>query len=252
VTTNAAKRDCVQQYTCTISGKNRDVLSRTSEFTGNIRQNNMNAMTAMIFLSGAAAAVAAIAFLIPIRSLQWRDGPLPRVAAGLALVVPLLLVNLLATNAPGSKGTEVEALPVALTSSSSGSEGDWSSVAHAFGGPPPTASNASGAPVEQRAEVSVAQMEAATRAAPGNPAHWLALAQTQRLARDYPAAVKAYAEALKLDDSNADAWADYADALGRWQQLRAALPEGSPDAAIIDANIAEARGLSSSAGMPGN
>jgi cytochrome c-type biogenesis protein CcmH len=147
--------------------------------------------------------------------------------------------------------------------------------------------------------MSVAQMEAATRAAPGNPAHWLALAQTQRLARDYPAAVKAYAEALKLDDSNADAWADYADALasasnrklagepakaveralalqpkhlkglwlaasldmelrkysdalGRWQQLRAALPEGSPDVAIIDANIAEARGLSSSAGMPGN
>ena len=33
----------------------------------------------------------------------------------------------------------------------------------------------------------------------------------------------------------------YHDALGRWQQLRAALPEGSPDVAIIDANIAEAQ-----------
>jgi cytochrome c-type biogenesis protein CcmH/NrfG len=43
----------------------------------------------------------------------------------------------------------------------------------------------------------------------------------------------------------------YSAALGRWQQLRAALPEGSPDAAIIDANIAEARGLSGTAGMPG-
>ena len=178
-------------------------------------------------------------------------------------------------------------LPV---SSSSSSDGDWSSVAHAFGGPPPGNAGASGAPVEQRAEMSVAQMEAATRAAPENPAHWLALAQTQRLARDYPAAIKAYAAALKLDDRNADAWADYADALasannrrlagepakaiaralaieprhlkglwlaasldmelqkysdalGRWQPLRAALPDGSPDVAIIDANIVEAKGL---------
>lgn len=32
-------------------------------------------------------------------------------------------------------------------------------------------------------------------------------------------------------------------ALARWQQLRAALPAGSPDASIIDANIAEARQL---------
>jgi cytochrome c-type biogenesis protein CcmH len=152
--------------------------------------------------------------------------------------------------------------------------------------------------VEQRAEMSVAQMQAATRAAPENPAHWLALAQTQRLARDYTGAISAYAQALKLDDRNADAWADYADALasannrklagepakavaralalqpthlkglwlaasldmelqrypqalGRWQQLRAALPEGSPDVAIIDANIAEARGLVAGAGKAG-
>jgi len=214
-------------------------------------------------------------------------------AAGLAVVVPLLLVMLFAANPSDPEPADGNPLPVAVASSSGGSESDWSSVAHAFGGPPPAASGASmssGGPVEQRAEMSVAQMEAATRAAPGNPAHWLALAQTQRLARDYPAAVKAYAAALKLDDKNADAWADYADALasannrrlsgepakaisralaleprhlkglwlaasldmeqqkyadalGRWQQLRAALPEGSPDVAIIDANIAEAKGL---------
>ncbi len=258
----------------------------------------MNATPAIIFLTGAAAALAALAILIPIRALPQRPGPLPRVAAVLALAVPLLVVMLLATTKGSARPGDDADLPVALTSSSSSAEGDWSSVAHAFGGPPPGASGSSGAPVEQRAEMSVAQMEAATRAAPENPAHWLALAQTQRLARDYPAAVSAYAQALKLDDRNADAWADYADALasannrklagepakaiaralalqprhlkglwlaasldmelqkypdalGRWQQLRAALPEGSPDVTIIDANIAEARGLVAGAGKSG-
>jgi cytochrome c-type biogenesis protein CcmH/NrfG len=258
----------------------------------------MNAMTAIIFLTGAAAAVAAMAILVPIRSLQQRTGPLPRLAAALTVLVPLLVVLLVATKSSRMTSGEDAPLPVALTPSSGSAEGDWSSVAHAFGGPPPTGANNSGTPVEQRAEMSVAQMEAATRAAPDNPAHWLALAQTQRLARDYAAATQSYAQALKLDDKNADAWADYADALasasnrklagepakavaralalqpkhlkglwlaasldmelqkypealGRWQQLRAALPEGSPDVAIIDANIAEARGLVAGAGKAG-
>jgi cytochrome c-type biogenesis protein CcmH/NrfG len=257
----------------------------------------MNIAPAISFLAGAAAAVAAIAVLIPFRGMPLREGPLPRLAAALALVVPLLVVMLVAGKTPsGASGDDGE-LPVALAPSPAGSEGDWSSVAHAFGGPPPNSANATG-PVEQRAEMSVSQMEAATRAAPENPAHWLALAQTQRLARDYPAAIKAYAAALKLDDKNADAWADYADALasansrklagepakaiaralalepkhlkglwlaasldmelqkytdalGRWQQLRAALPTGSPDVAIIDANIAEAKGLASGTGKAG-
>ncbi|MEY4760920.1 MAG: c-type cytochrome biosis protein CcmI [Pseudomonadota bacterium] len=39
----------------------------------------------------------------------------------------------------------------------------------------------------------------------------------------------------------------YKDALSQWQRLRSALPAGSPDIAIIDANIGEARGL---AGAP--
>jgi cytochrome c-type biogenesis protein CcmH/NrfG len=257
----------------------------------------MNLTSALSFLAGAVAAAAAIAILIPVRALPLRAGPLPRLAAALALVVPLLAVMLVAMNS-GTESAEGSELPVAVSNSPAGAEGDWSSVAHAFGGPPPGTAEASGAPVEQRAEMSVAQMEAATRAAPENPAHWLALAQTQRLARDYPAAIKAYAEALKRDDRNADAWADYADALasangrrlagepakaiartlalqprhlkglwlaasldmelqkypealGRWQQLRAALPEGSPDTAIIDANIAEAKGLASGMGKAG-
>lgn len=252
----------------------------------------MNLAPAFSFLAGAVAAAAVVAILIPVRAVPLRTGPLPRLAAVLALVVPLLVVMLVTMNSSGTDTAEGSELPVALSNSPTDAEGDWSSVAHAFGGPPPGASGASGAPVEQRAEMSVGQMEAATRAAPENPAHWLALAQTQRLARDYPAAIKAYAAALKLDGKNADAWADYADALassnnrslvgepakaiaralalqpkhlkglwlaasldmelqkysdalGRWQQLRAALPEGSPDTAIIDANIAEAKGLAS-------
>jgi cytochrome c-type biogenesis protein CcmH/NrfG len=258
----------------------------------------MNLAPAISFLAGAAAAAAAVAVLVPLRALPLRAGPLPRLAAALALVVPLLVVMLVAMNSGGSAPAEGNDVAVAVSNSPSSADGDWTSVAHAFGGPPPGAADSSGAPVEQRAEMSVGQMEAATRAAPGNPAHWLALAQTQRLARDYPAAIKAYATALKLDDRNADAWADYADALasansrrlagepakaiaralalqpkhlkglwlaasldmelqkysdalGRWQQLRAALPEGSPDVAIIDANIAEAKGLAGGAGKAG-
>jgi cytochrome c-type biogenesis protein CcmH/NrfG len=251
----------------------------------------MTLAPAIIFLAGVAASVASIAILIPVRAESLRQGALPKLAAALLLLVPLLVVMLVAGNPGGAQQSEGSALPVALSQSGSNAEGDWSSVAHAFGGQTNTsASGEAGAPVEQRAEMSVAQMEAATRAAPQNPAHWLALAQTQRLARDYPGAIKSYAEALKLDDRNADAWADYADALasannrrlagepakaiakalalqprhlkglwlaasldmeqqkyaealGRWQQLRSALPEGSPDVAIIEANIAEARGL---------
>lgn len=257
----------------------------------------MNATSAILFLSGAAAAVVSGMILIPSRSVMLRPGALPRLAAVLALVVPLLVVMLVVGPAGNRDADDATGLPVALTPATTADE-DWSSVAHAFGGPPPSTSGGATAPVEQRAEMSVAQMEAATRAAPGNPAHWLALAQTQRLARDYPAAIKAYAEALKLDDKNADAWADYADALassnnrrlageparaiaralalqpkhlkglwlaasldmelqkytdalGRWQQLRAALPEGSPDIAIIDANIAEAKGLVGGAAKAG-
>lgn len=264
---------------------------RRAALEGTNQNNNMNTAV-ILFLSGAATAIAALLILIPIRGITLREGALPRLAAGLAVLVPLLIVVLLNAGQGRTPTPDASAIPVALTLPPSSQESDWSGIAHAFASPTTTAGGAATAPVEQRAEMSVAQMEAATRAAPENPAHWLALAQTQRLARDYPAAVKAYAEALKLDDRNADAWADYADALAsasnrklagepakaiaralaldprhlkglwlaasldmeqrryadalnRWQQLRAALPNGSPDVKIIDANIAEARGLAS-------
>lgn len=68
----------------------------------------------------------------------------------------------------------------------------------------------------------------------------------------------AITRALKLDPRHTKAlWLQatldlelrqYADALARWQQLRAVLPAGSPDIRIVDANIAEARQLVADAG----
>ena len=138
--------------------------------------------------------------------------------------------------------------------------------------------------------MSAAELQAVTRREPKNVEAWLALARAHRIAREFAPAATAYEAALKLDPRNADAWADYADALAsangrslvgkpataidhalrldpnhlkglwlgasldleqhhytealaRWQKLRSVLPEGSPDASIIDANIAEARQL---------
>jgi cytochrome c-type biogenesis protein CcmH len=258
----------------------------------------MSMAPALSFAIGAAAALLSLVILIPIRTLGWRAGLPPKLGALLAFMAPLIAVTVLTTRSAPPAITSL-ATPVASTASETGlRESEWATLAHAYlGGPPPSSGDT--APVVERAVQDVAQLEKATRSAPENPQHWLALAQTQRLARDFPAAVKAYETALKLDDRNADAWADYADALasannrrlagapakaiartlaldpkhlkglwlaasldleqhryrdalGRWQQLRAALPEGSPDIAIIDANIAEASGMAkSNAGNPG-
>jgi cytochrome c-type biogenesis protein CcmH len=52
-----------------------------------------------------------------------------------------------------------------------------------------------------------------TRREPKNVEAWLSLARAHRVAREFPEAATAYETALKLDPRNADAWADYADAL---------------------------------------
>jgi cytochrome c-type biogenesis protein CcmH/NrfG len=145
-----------------------------------------------------------------------------------------------------------------------------------------------------RAQQTAAQLEEAVRRNPKDAVSWFGLAQARRVAREFDRANEAYARALALDPTNADAWADYADslasaggrsltgkpaqaveraleinpnhvkglwlsaslaleqhrykdALSQWQRLRAALAPGSPDIAIIDANVAEAQQL---AGQP--
>ena len=150
----------------------------------------MNLAPALTFISGAVAMLVAAAILIPIQNLAFRSGPLPRLASALALLVPFLAALLLATRAGDAGDTGAVNLPQTIVGTGAGAESDWSDVAHAFAMPAGGAPH-SGAAVEQQAEASISQLEAATRNAPGNPAHWLALARTERLARDYSAAIKA-------------------------------------------------------------
>ena len=56
-----------------------------------------------------------------------------------------------------------------------------------------------------------------------------------------------HTKALWLKASLAHEQHRYADAAKLWRQLRSALPEGSPDARVIDANIAEAQALATGA-----
>ncbi len=249
------------------------------------------------YLLGAAAMLAATLLLVPFRVETVRRGGIWRGAAALLVALPAVIMLFASGDGDGEAydagtASAVATLPPAIDGATK-EDADWAMITHAFlGGPPP----GSGAPqatpggATQRAQLSAAELESMTRREPGNVEAWLALAQAHRVARDFPQAVAAYEAALKLDAKNADAWADYADALAsasgrrlagkpataiehalrlepnhlkglwlaasldleerrytaalaRWQQLRAALPAGSPDAAIIDANIEEARQL---------
>lgn len=125
---------------------------------------------------------------------------------------------------------------------------------------------------------------------PADATSWLAIAHSQRTARNFTEAKAAFEKAIMLKAMDADAWADYADvsasvagtltntntrnaldaalklapqhnkalwlkaslaheehnyasALALWKKLRAVVPDSSPDAAIIDANINEAQSL---------
>jgi Tetratricopeptide repeat len=267
----------------------------------------MSALPVISFLIGAVAMAVAMKVLYAIPVTSWRLGAIPKIGA-VGILAASLLVLLLITRKQSLEPTDAlasvprtESMAVETTIGEIKQDAEWATIAHAYmGGPPPGSAATGDAPVQQRAQQSVAELEAATRKTPDNAQHWFALGQTQRLARDYSAAAKAYSAGLKLDPSNADAWADYADALAsannrrlegepakavarvlslqpnhlkglwlaasldlethrydqaltRWQQLRAALPSGSPDIAIIDSNIAEARHLAnpSKATAPG-
>ncbi len=242
----------------------------------------------LTYLLGVVATAIAIVLVIPIHHSNLRLAA-PRLAlvAGVMLAPVALFVWLHSEDVPGSD--PVSAMNSGLSSAAPAEQqADWSMMAHAMGGPPPN-STGSGAALA-RAELSTAELVAETQSQPNNVEVWLALANAQRVARQFPAAASSYEKALKIDSRNADAWADYADALAsangrsligapgkaieqalaitpthlkglwlaasldleqrqyaaalkRWQQLRSALPMGSPDVAIIDANIAEAQQL---------
>jgi len=142
-----------------------------------------------------------------------------------------------------------------------------------------------------------AMYEKLVAANPQDAAAWRALAERYRTARQLPKANAAFTQLIKLKAMDADAWADYADAvasqqgslsnaqtrnalqaalaidakhpkalwlqasllleekryaaaLTSWRQLRSVIGDNSPDAKIIDANIAEAESLAGSRAMP--
>lgn len=256
----------------------------------------MSSAALLGFGLGALAATAAILILIPVRWQDLRSGGAVKLAAGAALVVPLLVLTLVPAGPPSAPAdaTLDAGMMAATPASGAPSASDWSLLSHMYlGGPPPGAGaggDGAAAPAAARATRSAEELVLVTQREPDNAEAWLALAHARRQARDFPAAVQAYERALKLDAGSADAWADYADALASangkrlagppataiaralklepdhlkglwlqasldleqrnyaaalavWKKLRAALPPGSQDAGIIDANIAEAEKL---------
>jgi tetratricopeptide (TPR) repeat protein len=251
----------------------------------------------LAYALGAAAAMVALVILIPLQAGQLRPGGKVKAFAAVTLALPLVLL-LIATPASDTTSASAEAWPVdesvgPASTSTAKQDVDWSLMSHMYlGGPPPGTATAAGdtSVAAARAQRSAAELQDITRREPGNVQAWLAMAQAHRQAREYPAAIKAYETALKLDAGNADAWADYADALAsanqrklagnpataiaralkldpnhakglwlqasldlelhrydaalaQWKKLRATLPAGSPDIAVIDANIVEAQQL---------
>jgi hypothetical protein len=250
----------------------------------------------LYYLFGTGTALLALLLLVPLERSMFRPGTGIRIGAAAIVFVPALL-TLLATQ---SDSPAESVLPVATSASAPATVGesgmkedaDWAMITHAFmGGPPPGAAAPPGVGnAAQRAQLNATELEAVTRREPKNVEAWLALGRAHRVAREFAPAAAAYEAALRLDDRNADAWADYADSLAsangrslsgkpakaveralqidpnhmkalwlaasldleehryaaallRWQKLRSVLPEGSPDVAIIEANIAEARQL---------
>jgi cytochrome c-type biogenesis protein CcmH len=81
-----------------------------------------------------------------------------------------------------------------------------------------------------------ADVEASLQGSLSMPSARHAIEEALKLNAQYP-------KALWLKASLAHEEKRYADALQTWQKLRAAIPDSSPDAALVDANITEARQL---------
>jgi hypothetical protein len=249
------------------------------------------------YIFGIAAAVAAGLILVRRDALVLQPGRRKRIFAAVGLVIlPVMMTILSAPHKSAPNAAPFPAQGVAAIQPVAAESSEWGFINRVF---PPNHPPIGGADVgagagmaSARAEASAAELADVVKREPGNSAAWFALGQARRVARDFSSAAQAYESGLKLDGKNADAWADYADALasanGRslqgkpaeaikralvlepkhlkglwlaasleieqrhyapalevWQKLRAALPDGSPDIAVIDSNIAEARQLAS-------
>jgi cytochrome c-type biogenesis protein CcmH/NrfG len=248
------------------------------------------------YIFGIAAAVVSFLVLIRRDTLILQQDRRRRIFAVVVLfILPIVVAVLMA---PDRAVPNAALLPaqVASTAQPVTENSEWGFVNRVFPAnhPPIGAADvsANAGMASARAEASAAELADTVQREPGNSAAWFALGQARRVARDFAAAAQAYESGLKLDGRNADAWADYADALasanGRslqgkpaeaikralvlapkhlkglwlaaslemeqqhyaqalevWQTLRATLAAGSPDIAVIDSNIAEARQLAS-------
>lgn len=203
------------------------------------------------WMAGAAAAVAAAAlggYLI-FGSPQWSAPARQR----LAVTSPHGDAR---DGAAGSMSDAAERLTERLAAGE-GSAADWELLAQSYDalGQAPRAQLAREHRLDGAAAATATSSGAPPSGASASAADWAdhadRLAATKRSLQGEPAA--AIAEALKRDPDHPKAlWLaaslalevrDYALAMQQWQRLRRVLPANSPDLAIIDANIAETRGL---------
>lgn len=203
------------------------------------------------WIGGAGVAVVAVAFVLYLvmGAPQWADAS--RMAR--APASPHTGASEGNGGAPGSLD-EAAARLAARLATGDGRDDDWELLARTYEALGDVA--AASAARTRRLPDDATKTEPAAPAATASAADWADYAD--RLAASRGRSLQgepagAIAEALKRDPRNAKAlWLaaslslerrDYAGALRGWQELRSVLPEGSPDLAIVDANIAETREL---------
>lgn len=207
-------------------------------------------MTTQLLLAyglGAAASLAAVLILIPFEPAQLHQGGARKALAALALAAPTLMLLALGSAGPADNNdTDLLAAAVATNAGGMKQDADWGMISHMYlGGPPPdsTARPADAGAATARAQRSAAELAAITTREPANVEAWLALAQAHRTAREYPAAIAAYAKALKLDAGNADAWADYADAMASANSRKLTGPPATAVARALKLDPTHLKGL---------
>lgn len=234
----------------------------------------MSGTNAFWYVLGAMSGVAAAAVLLPLthglrRRWAWMSGA--AAAAALAALGVYLVTGSPQWSGPaapraattpshgegngGAAGTMAEAVAklAARLSTGEGSDADWQLLAQSFDALGQADDARLARDHQIRGVPSVAPVRPGPRATAADWADYadhLASSNGRSLQGEPEQAI---AEALRLDAKHPKAlWLaasvalekrDYPVALRHWQALRGALPTGSPDVAIIDANIAETRGL---------
>lgn len=199
----------------------------------------MNAFALFGFAFGVIATIASVLILMPFRMQNIRaGGPIKALALG-AFCLPLigLMILTATTGSPLSPAATANANASMPAADASNNDNNLPLLAHMSLGQAPQGS-VDGTTATARAGHSIAELKAMSKDDPDNARIWLALANAQRQTRDYAAASSSFDKALRLDGSNADAWADYADALASAGNRRLS---GAPADAIARALRLDAR-----------